>query len=158
MMEAVILLPILLGAFLAAGQFAHIWYARQMVRYAAYSGSRAAARAGDAGAEVAAKDAARRACAMISLTAKAESAGTDAVLPYIGTAAGSKDVDAKMNVTLEQVSGHYTAVTVRMDFPLVFPVVNRLLAGLNGAETNDVFPHIRLEETALTPKQIAITD
>ena len=41
LMEAIICLPVLLLLSLGVAQFAHIWYCRTIVHYAAYCGARA---------------------------------------------------------------------------------------------------------------------
>ncbi len=182
LMEAVILLPVVLGAILTAGQFAHIWYARQMTAYAAYAAGREAARSTTAAeAEISAVNAAKNICAHISLTADADSANTDITVPRLGVIPGSRDVDEKMQVTVTESewtdAERRRTVTVQMDFPLVFPVVNYLLkdgiaaftaenpasekiigAADQADEEKYIFPHIRIRETAIVPVPVKIVE
>lgn len=130
LLEAVLLFPVVMASLLAAGQFAHLWFARHMVEYAAISGARiAAVQPVGARANNQVLRAAQQVCSVVSMTAAEGSTATDVVLPWIGTVDGSKDVNRKVSVLVEENSQRYCVVTVTMKFPLVFPVVNQILSG-----------------------------
>ncbi len=137
MMEAVIVMPLLLISVMAAGQFAHILLAKQFASVAAYNGCRAAIRSADA--ETAVKN-----------TLSPES--TD-LLSY----------DA-LSVETPVMENGYCSLSIKLNFPLVCPVVNYAVAGILGyndtgfyvdeskkQSDTDAFPCITLKETAVLP-------
>lgn len=131
-MEALIALPVLLLVSLAVGQFAHIWFCRQILHYAAYSGARAAlvARRGDTG-ETRAREAAKRICALISLEHE-RYMDDDTVgvrLPGVGLIFGSGTVEEKLQVRVTTVNGRYIRCDVTMDVPLIFPLAGDIIGG-----------------------------
>ena len=68
LMESVICLPVLLLLSLAAAQFAHLWYCRTIVHYAAFSAARAAVTAPRGQENAQARRAAEIVCAPIAFT------------------------------------------------------------------------------------------
>ena len=179
LVESVLLLPVVLLVFMAAAQFAHIFYARQIVEYASYSGARAG-RLGSADTiQTNAYNAARQICSLIALTAPAGSAGENLTLPWLGGIAGSQNLDEKLSVTCTEQPGESVTCTVQMDFPLVVPVVREFIAGVlrftNINEStliapgtqkpdfivyhaDDGFPHLRFTRSAAVAKNYQVTD
>lgn len=88
-MEAIICLPVLLLLSLGVAQFAHIWYCRTIVHYAAYCGARAVLTApnGPANELIAARSAVEIVCAPIAFMNP--TSGTDFSLPGIAPASGT---------------------------------------------------------------------
>ena len=164
LLESVVLLPVVLFTLLASGQFAHIWYARQMVNYAAF----AAARAQRAGIDTDA--AAQSVCAVLAIT------GSDAPFehPFAGTIpGGSAAADSGRTVVAASSTQRYHKARVDFRFPLIVPVVNSFVAGVykivydnNGSQISvdnpaaspftmddgDIFPYITITGTALLPE------
>ena len=133
MMESVVLLPVVLLVLMAAVQFAHIFFARQITRYAAYSAARSGRVAlTPAAARENALKAARQACSMLALSAPAGNNGSPYALPWLGEVAGSQNLDEKISVNCspEGSPDGAFATEVVMNFPLVVPVVNSFLSGL----------------------------
>ena len=179
LVESVLLLPVVLLVFMAAAQFAHIFYARQIVEYASYSGARAG-RLGSADTiQTNAYNAARQICSVIALTAPAGSAGDAVTLPWLGEVAGSQNLDEKLSVDCTEQPGESVTCTVQMDFPLVVPIVREFVAGLlrftaagdgrlltGGAprpdfivyHANDGFPHLRFIRSAVVAKNFQVAD
>ena len=83
-MEAIICLPVLLLLSLGVAQFAHIWYCRTIVHYAAYCGARAVLTApnGPANELIAARSAVEIVCAPIAFM-NPTSGTTDFSLPGV---------------------------------------------------------------------------
>lgn len=167
LMETLICLPVLLLVALGTGQFAHIWYCRQIVQYAAFAGARATLPLSGSPVnppvtgggrnmteeEAGALYAARRICALVSLT-QAEGAKeyTRDWLPEgkiggSGGLAGNPSAEnisvwrsgsgaattlpgwkiGKMTVAVEKPNKWARAVTVRMDVPLLFPFAGQVI-------------------------------
>lgn len=149
LMESVLLLPVVLLVFMAAAQFSHILFARQIVEYAAYSGARAG-RLGSADTILSnASNAAMQICSIISLTAPQGVASSPMSLPWLGEIAGSGSLKDKLSVECVETAGESVACTVQMDFPLVVPVVREFVAGL--IRFTDVGEDAMLEEPAASP-------
>ena len=179
LVESVLLLPVVLLVFMAAAQFAHIFYARQIVEYASYSGARAG-RLGSADTiQTNAYNAARQICSLIALTAPAGSAVENVTLPWLGEVAGSQNLDEKLSVSCTEQPGESVTCTVQMDFPLVVPVVREFIAGvLRFSDINsssllaagttkpdfvvyhagDGFPHLRFTRSAVVAKNFQVAD
>ena len=185
MMESIVLLPVVLLVLMATVQFAHIFFARQITRYAAYSAARSARVAYTPSvAENNARNSARQVCAMLSLTAPQGSTGVLYALPWLGEVAGSQNLDEKLSVSCspEGTPDGAFAAEVMMDFPLVVPVINSFLSGLlkfrdeiapalyqdviqEGTPRSfarkyegDIFPHITITSRALVPANPALAD
>lgn len=133
MMESVLMLPIMLLALMAAVQIAHIFFARHITEYAAYSAARSGRLAlTPAVALENALKAAKQSCSIIALTAPAGHSGALYALPWLGEVAGSQNLDNKISVSFPAASvpqGAFAA-EVTMHFPLVVPVVNQFLSGI----------------------------
>ena len=160
MLEALLCLPLLLLASLGAGQFAHLWLCRQVVHYAANTAARAALPMSAQQAtwlsgihrsmteeEIAALEAARQVCALVSFTQPSDahvwapvwfpmgingSGGvTDAGKPQQADVPSWEASDAslsrggwrvgKLAVAVATPSTWTRQVTVAMDVPLLFP-------------------------------------
>ena len=93
-MEAIICLPVLLLLSLGVAQFAHIWYCRSIVHYAAYCGARAVLTApnGPANELIAARSAVEIVCAPIAFMNPTGS--NDFSLPGINPPAGNSSSSA----------------------------------------------------------------
>ncbi len=148
MMEAVIVMPLLLISVMAAGQFAHILLARQFASIAAYNGCRAAIRATG------------------NMTTAAETAVKETISPQEATSLMSYQ---NAQVTKADSANGYCTVSIKLNFPLVCPVVNYAVAGILGCNDTgfyadeskkhsgitmsgtDAFPCITLTETAVLP-------
>ena len=148
LMEAIICLPVLLLLSLGVAQFAHIWYCRTIVHYAAYCAARAAVTAPADREYEQARRAAEIVCAPIVYTNPLN--GTDFVLPGITPSAPESDPEDPIpgsgsinddNRTILRVSVGNTALhNVRAEvnfgvpliFPLAGPVIGRTMALFNG--------------------------
>lgn len=173
LMESVLLMPVVLLVFMTAAQFAHIFFARQLVEYAACSGARAG-RLGSADTiRSNAENAAVQICSVLSLTAPQGTLSEPVTLPWIGVVPGSQALLEKLRVECIETPGESVTCTVQMDFPLVVPVVREFVAGLVRitaigeeimlektaaqadyavAYSGDSFPHIRIRRSAIAPK------
>ena len=172
-MEAVVCLPVVLVMILGCMQIAHIWFARQIVQYAAYSAARALLVVPNDEHEKAVKpdgaafEAAANVCAWVALSQKQGSKEFE--IPGWGGIPGSGGMDEKLELKLDTPEGEwYPVVTVKFDFPLVMPIAGHIIGrGMNpwqeGREwqpdrkdmTGDKhsgepmnFPYIRFEESA----------
>ena len=179
LVESVLLLPVILLVFMAAAQFAHIFYARQIVEYASYSGARAGRLGSAETIQTNAYNSARQICSLIALTAPAGFAGENLTLPWLGEIAGSQNLDDKLTVTCTENPGESVTCTVQMDFPLVVPVVREFIAGVlrfsdldadqmltAGTQkpafvvyhSGDGFPHLRFTRSAVVAKNFQVAD
>lgn len=185
MMESVIMMPIMLLALMAAVQFAHIIFARQVTGYAAYCAARSGRSAmSPSVASENALNAAKQVCSIISLVPPANSTGAAYTLPWLGEAPGSQALDSKLSVTcpLGSAPAGAFAAEVTMHFPLVVPVVNSFLSGFlkfrdvitpdpkgmlregtphafaKKFTDDDIFPHIIITRRALLPANPPLTD
>ena len=138
LMEAIICLPVLLLLSLGVAQFAHIWYCRTIVHYAAYSAARATltAPAGTAQELRAARSAAELICAPIAFMNP--DSGRDFSLPGItppapgegNTVQGSgavRDSGNILDVSLSSGGTWQRTVDVRMKVPLLFPFAGQVI-------------------------------
>ena len=178
LMESVLLLPVVLLSFMAAAQFAHIYLARHMIEYAAYSGARAGRLGSAAVIQTNAYNAAQQICSILSLTA-AGASGEPLTLPWLGTIENSQSLADKLQVDCTEDPGKSVTCTVRMDFPLVVPVARDVIAGLikftgvgsktllalaehpapdTVLHTGDKFPHLRFKRSATVPRNYQIAD
>lgn len=174
-MEAVICLPVLLLFSLGVAQFAHLWYCRTIVHYAAYCAARAAVTAPAGGAYAQARAAAETVCAPIVFSNPL--GGADIALPGLGTVRASGSI-AGGNTTILRVNvadaraNHYVSAQVdfgaALIFPLAGPVIGRTMAlfaggqyqpgagsGPGGIYQNvggDISPRIILTEKVYMPK------
>ena len=150
LMEAIICLPVLLLLSLGVAQFAHIWYCRTIVHYAAFSAARAAVTApNDAVQQQAqARRAAEIVCAPIVFTNPLN--GTDFALPGITPSApdsafqdpipGSGSINngntTILRVSVTETSLHNVRANVEFGVPLLFPlagpVIGKTMALFNG--------------------------
>ena len=135
LMEAIICLPVLLLLSLGVAQFAHIWYCRTIVHYAAYSAARATLTAAPGTEQQLAREAAEIICSPISFLGS----GTDFDLPGIGVIGGSGDI--RNNDVLTVTAGAVTNkpyrvyADIQMRVPLLFPLAGPII----GRTMNDVF-------------------
>lgn len=173
LMEAVVCLPVLLVLILGCMQIAHIWFARQIVQYAAYTASRALlvvpnnehAKALKPGGS--AFKAAANICGWVALSQPPGSREFE--IPGWGGIPGSGGIERKLELSMTQPKGEwYPVVTVKFDFPLVMPIAGQLIGwGMNPWADNrewqkqhaDMtgdrhsgeamrYPYIRFEESA----------
>ena len=142
-MEAIICLPVLLLLSLGVAQFAHIWYCRTIVHYAAFSAARATLTApADSNGEqniskerTEAQAAAEIICRAITFT----SLTNDLENPGVGKIGGSGNVKNKCKVTIldsfvDRASGQkinlskwQRGVEVEMNVPLLFPYAGQII-------------------------------
>ena len=179
LMESILLLPVVLLSFMAAAQFAHIYFARYMIEYAAYSGARAGRLGSAAAIQTNAYNAAGQVCSILALTPAGTLAGDPLTLPWFGTIEGSQSLAEKLQVDCTEDPGKSITCTVRMDFPLVVPVVREVVAGLVrftevGSKkfltlsehpapdtilyTGNPFPHLRFKRSVTVPRNYQIAD
>lgn len=142
-MEAIICLPVLLLLSLGVAQFAHIWYCRTIVHYAAFSAARATLTApADSNGEqniskeqTEAQAAAEIICRAITFTSLTD----DLENPGVGKIGGSGNVKNKCKVTIldsfvDRASGQkinlskwQRGVAVEMNVPLLFPYAGQII-------------------------------
>ena len=143
LMEAIICLPVLLLLSLGVAQFAHIWYCRTIVHYAAYSAARATltAPADDNGEQNKSKElteaqaAAEIICRAITFTSLTD----DLENPGVGKIGGSGNVKNKCKVSIldsyydraseeeKKLSQWQRGVEVEMNVPLLFPYAGQII-------------------------------
>ena len=137
LMEAVVCIPVLLVMILGCMQIAHIWFARQLVQYAAYASARVLLSTPDQDCEKAVKTggaawkAAAQVCSWVALSQPEGSKGID--IPGWGAVPGSGNMERKLKLELGTAGDKWTPkVTVNFDFPLVMPIAGHIIArGLN---------------------------
>ena len=158
LMEAIICLPVLLLLSLGVAQFAHIWYCRTIVHYAAYCGARAVltAPAGKNKELTAARSAVEIVCAPIAFMNP--TGGTDFSLPGItppapgennsiqgsGAVRFKKDNNSTHDDNILQVSvstpeDWHRQVDVVMKVPLLVPFAGQIIGQLVTLWTNGNF-------------------
>jgi Flp pilus assembly protein TadG len=166
MLEAVFVFPIVLALIFGAAQVAHIWTARQVVQYAAYSAARAAMVAEQSEMQNTGEIAAKQVCSWICLGQAAGETGTE--IAGWGEIKGSGAVNRKTRVTVRMADEWNVEATVEFDFALVMPIAGAIMGwGVNpwrsGSEwleqRADVtgnqhryqdtvqYPHVRFKET-----------
>ena len=162
LMEAIICLPVLLLLSLGVAQFAHIWYCRTIVHYAAYCGARATLTApnGEANELTAARSAVETVCAPIAFMNPTDE--DDFSLPGITPASSStvnsaiggsgavrfkhsnnsNDSNNVLQVSVSKPSDWHRQVDVTMKVPLLIPfagpVIGRLMKLWNGNAEFDI--------------------
>jgi len=137
LMEAAVCIPVVLVMILGAMQVAHIWFARQVVQYAAYSSVRTLLSTPDQDYEKAVKPdgvawkAAANVCSWIALSQPEGSEEFE--VPGWGKVPGSGGLEKKLELKLETAGSKWNPqVTVTFDFPLVMPVAGHIIGwGLN---------------------------
>ena len=180
LMESMICLPVLLLLSMAVAQFAHVWYCRAIVHYAAFSAARAAVTAPAGRENEQARRAAEIVCAPIVFTDPLQ--GTPFALPGISASLpGSGSISGGNTTILRvRVSGtalHYVLAQVEFGVPLLFPlagpVIGRAMTLFNGfayspsrgsgaggiyqqVNAGD-YPRIILSEQAFAPKPFLST-
>lgn len=137
LMEAAVCLPVLLVMILGCMQIAHIWFARQVVQYAAYASARTLlvtpdqdyAKAVQVGGE--AWKAAANVCSWVALS-QPQGAGKFEI-PGWGGVPGSGGLEEKLELSLGQSGSSWNPkVTVTFDFPLVMPIAGPIIGwGVN---------------------------
>ena len=148
LLECGLTLPLLILLVMAVIQFAHIWTARHVVAYAAYSAARATLSVNPAEQRLAAELAARRVCAWINLAGLPERImmsmrddyhDGEIYVPGWGYVPNSESVGRRIGVYMREtdrlanVSGQSTGVmtvTVTYRFPLVMPVAGSMISWL----------------------------
>ena len=137
LMEAAVCIPLLLVMILGCMQIAQIWFARQVVQYAAYASARVLLSTPDQDCEKAVKTggtawkAAARVCSWVALSQPQGSEGVD--VPGWGKVPGSGDMESKLRLKLDTAGDKWNPkVTVDFDFPLVMPIAGHIIArGMN---------------------------
>ena len=159
-MEAVICLPVLLLFSLGVAQFAHLWYCRTIVHYAAYCAARAAVTAPAGGAYAQARAAAETVCAPIVFSNPL--GGNDIALPGLGTVLSSGSIAGGdttiLRVNVAERANHYVSAQVdfgaALIFPLAGPVIGRTMALFAGGQyqpgaglgPGGIYQHLREED------------
>lgn len=137
LMEAVVCIPVLLVMILGCMQIAHIWFARQVVQYAAYASARVLLSTPDQNYEEATRKggaawkAAAQVCSWIALS---QPAGSEEMkIPGWGKIPGSGGMEEKVKLELGTAGDQWSPkVTVSFDFPLVMPIAGHIIArGMN---------------------------
>lgn len=144
LVELVLAMPILFVMTMAVLQFAHIWIARQVVHYAAYSSARSTltSRSGRL-AHGKALDSARSACAWVTFS-NGDNQGEELEVAGWGKIPNSGAVNERVRVTTgyEDYYNLYfpweSRVTVEFDFPLLMPVVGRMVSYLHKQDSDTV--------------------
>jgi Flp pilus assembly protein TadG len=127
MLESVMCLPLLLALIFGSLQLAHIWFARQVVHYAAYAAARSTLTEPNDKSmyEKAARSAAERVCAW---TALSQPAGAEGItLPGWGHIPGSGNISDKVKIDVDDSDQWNPSVTVTFDFPLVMPIAGPII-------------------------------
>lgn len=172
MLEFVLAFPVIMTLILACMQFAHMWTARQVVRYAAFCAARAALVCERGEYQKAGQQAAEQVCAWIVLGKRAGE--QDKRVPGWGVIPGSGAVRRKTKVKMEQIDRWNVKATVTHDFALVFPLVGPMIGwgmdpwarshsqryleqhadatGNIGKSDMVKWPHVRFTETAVLTK------
>ncbi len=167
LMETVLVMPLFLSMVMGALQFAHIYIAKQVVNYAAYSAARATLSVHKADERTKAEESAKRILSWLILPAEKETNGV--LMPdyadgdmqsHMMSVSIDKDTDSQWIKTAE----------VKFAFPLVFPIAAQIIRwGMNlpaydfsatrqGGNTTDLAiagnqtPHIILTERCALPK------
>lgn len=136
LMETVLALPVLFLFIVGILQFAHIWMAKQMTAYAAYTAARAMMVVPPVEQQAAADNAARMVLSWISLADGGDgSSEAKVTVPGWGQILGSgsvlRDWGAGGRVRVEVTNGGgFVRARVRFRFPLMMPgmAVNRIIA------------------------------
>jgi hypothetical protein len=161
--------PLLLALFLACMQISHIWVARHVVQYAAFSAARATLTAQRGEYRAVAQQAAEQVCAWI---VKGHRAGEeDKEIPGWGLIPGSGAVGRKTRVRVSERDWN-VEVEVEHDFALIIPIAGPIIGwavnpwrsggewleqradptGNAGAGDLIRSPHVRFRERALLSK------
>ena len=143
LLETVLAMPLLYVLIMAVLQIAHIWTARQIAVYAAYSATRATLCVSPLEAQATAKSAAWQICSLLTLSEDALKMEPEQLeLEVDGVTAGA-------NVSGKPVGTSGT--TLRYKFPLIMPVVGRFFA--DGTLTFDghEMPYIEFTERCILP-------
>ena len=138
LMEAIFCLPVLLLLSLGVAQFAHIWYCRTIVHYAAFSAARAAVTAPSGCETEQARRAAEIVCAPIVFSNPLN--GTDFALPGItpsatgsfqGPIPGSGSIadndQTILRVGVTDTPRHNVKAEVQFGVPLIFPLAGPII-------------------------------
>ena len=137
LIEAAVCIPVVLVMILGTMQIAHIWFARQVVQYAAYSSARVLLSTPDQDHEKAVKPngaawkAAANVCSWIALSQPQGS--EEFQIPGWGKVPGSGGMEDKLVLNLGTAGGKWNPkVTVSFDFPLVMPIAGHIIGwGVN---------------------------
>lgn len=167
LLECGLALPMVFVLVLAVVQFAQIWTARHVLAYAAYCAARATLSARPLQQMERARAAAEDVCSWVNpsgLPGAADDARVE--VPGWGEIPGSDSIAERIDVEFDaasfaaDVAGRSTGVScvsVTYRYPLVIPVVGRLIVLLtgrtDGAEraTDDGSPFLALKETCVLP-------
>ena len=137
LIEAAACIPILLVLILGCMQIAQIWFARQVVQYAACAAARVLLVTPDQDHAKAVKtggaawQAAANVCAWVALSQPEGS--TPFEIPGWGGIPGSGGLEKKLELKLENAGSKWNPkVTVTFDFPLVMPIAGHIIGrGVN---------------------------
>lgn len=139
LMESVICLPVLLLFSLGVAQFAHLWYCRTIVNYAAFCAARAAVTAPAGGEQAQARRAAEIVCAPIVFTNPQNgidfglpgitpaSRGADSGTPIPGSGSINGGDRTILNVAVAVTARHNVRATVTFGVPLLFPLAGPVI-------------------------------
>lgn len=171
LLEFVLAAPILLALVFLCLQVSHVWVARLVTQYAAYSAARTAVTAHPSEYVQAGQQAAEQVCAWVVMGHPMGS--TEKTIPGWGSIPGTGAIADKTKVTMERVGDYNIRATVEFDFGLIFPIAGPMLAwsadphargqewqaqhadstGNRHLNRDAVgYPHMRLTETAIISK------
>lgn len=171
LLEFALAAPILLALIFFCLQIAHIWLARIVVQYAAYSAVRSMLTAHPGEYVAASQQAGEQICAWVIMGQAAGERQRD--IPGWGEIPGSGAVARKTRVRVETLDEWNLKATVELDFGLVYPIAGPMLAwGMNpwgqGSEWVEQradatgnrhryrdsvpYPHVVLRESAIMSK------
>ena len=180
LMESLICLPVLLLLSMAVAQFAHVWYCRTIVHYAAFSAARAAVTAPAGRENEQSRRAAEIVCAPIVFTDPLQGdpftlPGISASLP--GSGSISNGNTTILRVSVSKVDLHYVLAKVEFGVPLLFPIAGPVIGramslfdnysyapaagsgpgGIYQQVNPGDYPRIILKEQAFAPKPFLST-
>lgn len=148
LLETVFAMPIIFVLVMGVLQIAHIWMARQVVKYAAYCAARSTLTSNAVSAHGHAYEAARQVCAWITFSEKAEESQDvvedEVEIPGWGKIPHSGSVDRRLRVEAGLFSAYNllspweTRATVEFDFPLLMPIAGRMLSFLPTVSSDEL--------------------
>ncbi len=136
LMETVLVMPLVLSLVFGALQFAHIYIARQVVNYAAFSAARATLSVPVGQEEENAMSAAKRILCWLLLSPDSMRDGAQMPNPE------SEEVSKRIELTLSR-EGWNQAVELRFAFPLVMPIAAQIIGYAMNIPAYDFTPEAR---------------
>lgn len=167
LMECVLAFPLIFALACSCLQLAHIWIARQVVQYAAFTAARSTLVCSEGEYQDAAQQAAEQ---VLSWAVIGKAQGErDKGVPGWGAIPGSGGVHRKTRVQITPLGQWNVKAVVEFDFALVVPVAGPLIGWWVAPHENieqradptgnahryvDMvpFPHLRFKETAIISK------